>query len=73
MPERDLKSFEKQMSSIVPGWWAFDMRVMFGAYLERGWTGVAEDIDKTTRLLGHTPRTYKDFAQETADSWNSIS
>jgi uncharacterized protein YbjT (DUF2867 family) len=68
----NLDSFEEQMRQHAPSWAAFDIRMMFQGYLERGF--VAEDGDATTlrNLLGHEPRSYEDFAQETVREWQKL-
>ncbi len=67
----DMEAFEAQMRQMAPAWSAFDIRMMFQGYLERGFTAGAEDIETLTELLGHAPRRYEDFAQETALDWQS--
>ena len=57
------------MSAFIPPWMAFDMRLMFQGYLERGFTANPGDVEALTTLLGHVPRSYRDFAQEVASSW----
>ena len=42
---------------------------MFQGYLERVFAAEAGDIETLTNLLGHAPRRYEDFAQETAMNW----
>jgi uncharacterized protein YbjT (DUF2867 family) len=65
----DLEAFEKQMRQSAPAWSAFDMRMMFQGYLERGFIAQEGDLPALTTLLGHPPRSYKDFARETAMGW----
>ena len=65
----DMDLFEEQMRQRAPSWSAFDIRMMFQGYLERGFVAEAADIVDVTTLLGHEPRTYKDFARETAEAW----
>jgi uncharacterized protein YbjT (DUF2867 family) len=68
----NLNTFEEQMRKHAPSWAAFDIRMMFQGYLERGF--VAEDGDAAilTKLLGHEPRAYEDFAQETMREWQKL-
>jgi uncharacterized protein YbjT (DUF2867 family) len=68
-PGEDLDSFEEQTRQSAPSWSAFDMRMMFQGYLERGFVAEDGDIETLTKLLGHPPRRYEDFAQETVDAW----
>jgi uncharacterized protein YbjT (DUF2867 family) len=65
----DLDGFETQMREKSPAWAAFDMRMMFQGYLERGFVAEPGDIETLTKLLGHAPRRYQDFARETALEW----
>jgi uncharacterized protein YbjT (DUF2867 family) len=65
----DMDDFETQMRQKAPAWSAFDMRMMFQGYLERGFVAEPGDIETLTKLLGHAPRRYQDFARETAFEW----
>ena len=65
----DMDAFEQQMRKGAPSWSAFDIRMMFQGYLERGFIADAGDIETLTKLLGHTPRRYQDFARETVLNW----
>jgi uncharacterized protein YbjT (DUF2867 family) len=67
----DMDAFEEQMRKSAPSWSAFDIRMMFQGYLERGFAAEAGDIETLTRLLGHAPRRYEDFARETAALWSA--
>lgn len=65
----DMDAFEEQMRKRAPSWSAFDIRMMFQGYLERGFVVEAGDIETLTNLLGHAPRRYEDFAKETVLNW----
>ena len=65
----DMDGFEEQMRKRAPSWSAFDIRMMFQGYLERGFVADAGDIETLTELLGHKPRRYQDFARETVLNW----
>src|ERR1700721_1341707 len=65
----DMDAFEEQMRDSAPSWSAFDIRMMFQGYLERGFVADTGDVEKSTKLLGHAPRRYEDFAAETAALW----
>ena len=65
----NMDAFELQMRKNAPSWSAFDFRMMFQGYLERGFVAGPGDIEILTKLLGHKPRNYADFARETAQSW----
>jgi uncharacterized protein YbjT (DUF2867 family) len=65
----NLDVFEGQMRKHGPSWAAFDIRMMFQGYLERGFVADDDDAATLTKLLGHEPRTYEDFARETSGEW----
>jgi uncharacterized protein YbjT (DUF2867 family) len=67
----DMNLFERQMRERMPSWMAFDLRMMFQSYLERGFSASDSDIEMVTNLLGHPPRRYYDFARETATNWQA--
>ena len=45
------------------------LREVSKVYLERGFVAETGDVEKLTKLLGHAPRRYQDFAAETAALW----
>jgi uncharacterized protein YbjT (DUF2867 family) len=67
----DLDSFEEQLRKQAPSWLAFEIRMMFQGYHERGFVAEDGDLEALTALLGHAPRRYDDFALETARTWES--
>jgi uncharacterized protein YbjT (DUF2867 family) len=67
----DMDVFERQMRERMPSWMAFDIRTMFESYLERGFIASDNDIEMVTKLLGHPPRRYEDFAREIATNWQT--
>ncbi len=70
-PGEDMDGFEEQMRKSAPSWSAFDIRMMFQGYLERGFVAETGDVEILTKLLGHPPRRYEDFAAETAALWKA--
>jgi uncharacterized protein YbjT (DUF2867 family) len=69
----DMDAFEEQMRKQRPSWAAFDIRMMFQGYLERGFAAEAGDVETLTELLGHAPRRYEEFARETFLKWQELS
>ena len=65
----DMDAFEVQMRERAPAWSAFDIRMMFQGYLERGFVAEPGDVEILTNLLGHAPRRYEEFAKETVLIW----
>ena len=65
----DFDQWEQQMRARAPGWTAFDLRTMFQGYFDRGFASTEQEVAGVTKLLGHAPRSYEDFAGETAARW----
>jgi uncharacterized protein YbjT (DUF2867 family) len=66
-----MDAFEQQMAQRMPTWSAFDLRMMFQGYLERGFIATPTELAAFEKLLGHAPRSYRNFAAETAAHWAS--
>jgi uncharacterized protein YbjT (DUF2867 family) len=64
--------WEQQMRASAPGWTAFDLRAMFQGYFDRGFASTETEVARVTKLLGHAPRSYEDFAAETATLWKVV-
>jgi len=66
----DFDAFEAQLRSTgMPSWSAYDLRVMFQGYVERGLSNTEYQTTRFAALLGHQPRTYSSFAEELAKEW----
>jgi len=44
---------------------------MFQEYFDRGFGSTETEVARLTRLLGHAPRSYENFAKETAAIWKA--
>lgn len=65
----DLDAWEQQSLQFLPAWMAFDFRLMYAFFQEKGLKATSADIESQTKLLGHAPRNFEDFAAETAELW----
>jgi uncharacterized protein YbjT (DUF2867 family) len=65
----DVDKWEQQASQWLPAWMAFDFRMMYAHFQERGLKASASDVERLTKVLGHAPRKFEDFAVETAKLW----
>ena len=63
--------WEQAMRSRMPSWSAYDLRMMFQGYFDRGFESTETEVARLTKLLGHAPRSYEDFATETAAIWKA--
>ena len=50
---------------------AFDFRMMFQGYFDRGFALTETEVVRLTKFLSHAPRIYEDFAAETSASWKA--
>ena len=62
------EGFEQNLKQFVPGWMAYDMRLMGERFLTDGMLPEAGDVERLTTLLGRPLRAYRDFALETVAS-----
>ena len=66
----DFDGFEAQLRKTGnPSWVAYDLRVMFQGFIERGFSNTEAQTARFAALLGHEPRTYSSFAEELAKEW----
>ena len=67
----DLDAFEKAVKTKAPAWLAYDLRAMMRRYQADGAVATRDDLDRLTALLGRPPRSYRDFARDTARGWQA--
>ena len=65
----DLDTLEQRLKGFGPAWLAYDMRLMMRRYQQDGAVATDAEIARLTHLLGHAPRSYRDFAESAAASW----
>jgi uncharacterized protein YbjT (DUF2867 family) len=64
----DTAGFEQNLRQFMPGWMAYDMRLMAERFLTDGMVPEAGDVERLTSLLGRPLRTYRNLAAEIAAS-----
>lgn len=67
----DLDAWEKQSLQFQPAWMVFDFRLMYELFQAKGLKATPVDIELQTKLIGHAPRSFEDFAAETAKMWSA--
>jgi len=67
----DLVRFESNLASHVPSWSAYDLRLMLARYQSDGMLPTPGALEIMAGILGHAPRTYRDFAREMAQLWKA--
>jgi uncharacterized protein YbjT (DUF2867 family) len=65
----DLIAMEQRLKTTMPSWHALDLRLMIGRYQSDGAVATADDVARLSTLLGHVPRSYRDFAKDAAAQW----
>ncbi|GJE71106.1 NmrA/HSCARG family protein [Methylorubrum podarium] len=65
-PGDHIAGFERNLRQFMPGWMAYDMRLMGERFLTDGMVPEAGDVERLTALLGRPLRSYRDFAAEAA-------
>ncbi len=60
----DTKRFEENLRQFMPGWMAYDMRLMSERFLSEGMVPESGDVERLTTLLARPLRTYRDFVSE---------
>jgi uncharacterized protein YbjT (DUF2867 family) len=61
--------WEQQRRKSMPSWSAYDLRMMFQGYFDRGFASTESEVARITALFGRAPRSYEAFATETAKRW----
>ncbi len=64
----DTAGFEKNLLNFMPGWMAYDMRLMSERFLTEGMNPDAGDVERLTMLLGRPLRSYREFVSEVSAS-----
>lgn len=67
----DLEAWEKQSLQYLPDWAVYDYKHMYAFFQSKGLKASPEAIERQTRLLGHTPRSFGAFVSETAAAWKA--
>jgi uncharacterized protein YbjT (DUF2867 family) len=62
----DMAGFEANLRRSMPGWMAFDMRLMAERFATLGMVPQAGDVERLTTMLGRPLRSYRDFAARIA-------
>ena len=65
----DLDAFEQAAAGMLPDWMAYDFRHMYAHFQRAGLKAAPGAVEKLTSILGHAPRSFAAFAEETAKVW----
>jgi uncharacterized protein YbjT (DUF2867 family) len=65
----DLDAWERQQLGLLPPRLVHDFKIMYEYFQKNGFQPAAEDMEHQAEAVGHPPRSFDDFAKETAASW----
>jgi uncharacterized protein YbjT (DUF2867 family) len=67
----DLVAWANTMRAHLPAWAVYDYALMYAMFQKDGLKATAAQLGETRAILGHEPRTFDAFVQETAAAWKS--
>ena len=67
----DLEAWIAQARGMLPDWLVGDLAIMYRHFQEKGLVATEAELDQARELLGREPRSFDDFAAETAACWKS--
>jgi uncharacterized protein YbjT (DUF2867 family) len=65
-PGEDMAGFEQNLRQYMPGWMAFDMRLMGERFVTDGMVPEAGDVERLVALLGRPLHSYRGLVEEVA-------
>jgi uncharacterized protein YbjT (DUF2867 family) len=65
-PGNDTAGFEQNLRQFMPGWMAYDMRLMAERFQSEGMLPEAGDVERLTAMLGRPLRRYREHVAEIA-------
>lgn len=65
-PGNDTAAFEQSLRRFMPGWMAYDMRLMSERFIAEGMVPEAGDVERLSALLGRPLHSYREFAIQAA-------
>jgi uncharacterized protein YbjT (DUF2867 family) len=65
----DLDAWEKQSLAFMPAWAVYDFRLMYEMFQAKGLKATPAQMKECETIVGHAPRSYRDFVRETVTAW----
>jgi uncharacterized protein YbjT (DUF2867 family) len=69
----DIDKWTEGLAAYAPNWMTYDFKYMMKHFQEKGPVGTAAELERLRNRLGHSPRSYRDFALESAKAWSAAS
>jgi uncharacterized protein YbjT (DUF2867 family) len=67
----DLAAWKKSMAPYMPAWAVYDYAIMYASFQAKGLKATPAQLAETRAIVGHEPRSYGDYVEETAAAWKS--
>lgn len=65
----DLVAWATQARQWLPAWLVYDFAMMYELFQAQGLLATPQQVEESTRLIGHAPRRYADYVAETVKAW----
>lgn len=65
----DLEAWQEQVLRMLPAWMVYDLHLMYAMFQEEGLRATDAQLEETRRIVGADPRSFREFAKETAEGW----
>lgn len=69
----DLDQWIQSLRDFAPHWMAYDFKYMMKHFQETGPKATPAELGRLRQRLGRSPRSYYDFAVESAELWSAAS
>lgn len=65
----DLDAWYDQALQMLPAWLAYDFRIMYAMFQEKGFAATDAQLEETRTILGHEPRSFEAYVKELSEAW----
>lgn len=65
----DLEAWAENARQTMPDWLVHDFRIMYEHFQDEGLVATDEDLEACRAVIGHEPRSFRDFTAELAQDW----
>jgi hypothetical protein len=65
----DLDVWGNRVARTLPGWLVQDLKLLYDFFQRRGLRATEEDFALQAKVLGHLPRSFQTFVEETIAAW----
>jgi uncharacterized protein YbjT (DUF2867 family) len=65
----DLVEWSRQALQMLPSWMVYDFALMYALFQSEGLRATDAQLEETAAIVGHVPRSFDDFVEETVGGW----